>query len=67
MSQSTELTKESRKQTPQKANLIVSQLQLTQQTFLTLGIFQTEQRSNQMLSVQGWRWNTYCLPESLYD
>lgn len=67
MSQSTDLTKEVRKQTPGKANLSVNQLQLTQQTFLTLGIFQTEKLSNQMLSSHGWRWSTSCLPESLYD
>lgn len=67
MPQSTELTKEVRKQTPEKANLIVSPIQLTQQTFLTLGIFQTEQRSNQMLSSHGWSWSASCLPKSLYD
>lgn len=67
MPQSTELTKKVRKQTPGKANLIVRHLQLTQKTFLTLGIFQAEQRSNQMLSSHGWRWNASCLPESLFD
>lgn len=67
MPQSTELTKEVRKQAPEKVNLIVSQLQLTQETFLTLEIFQTEQLSNQMPSSHGWRWSASCLPESLYD